>query len=379
MSSATLRRRTAIAERDVARRAARWLREHAWPLWLDHGVDWRAGAFHEHLDPATLECAADFRRLRVAARQVYCFARAAEAGVARAGDAVALGLDFLARARRPDGGYAGRFDLAGRTIDDTRDLYDHAFVLLAYAQADARADALALAEHLEARFRHPGGGYRETLPPAPERRQDPHMHLLEAGLAAFERFGDAIFLDMAERVIALFLGRFLPRGVLAEAFDARWRPLGEGGRHVVCPGHLCEWAWLIERHRAAASRRVPETLVEAGAALMAFVDRHGAHPSLGTLMDGVWSDGAVHAETARLWPQTERLKAEATRPDATPARVAAAFAALDRHIDGAVPGLWHERLATDGTPVPGPAPASSLYHLSCGILESGAALRARGW
>src|SRR6266478_578854 len=31
----------------------RWLTDHAWPLWLEHGVDWQRGAFHEHLDAAS--------------------------------------------------------------------------------------------------------------------------------------------------------------------------------------------------------------------------------------------------------------------------------------------------------------------------------------
>lgn len=341
-------------------------------------MDWRAGAFHEHLDPRTLGCSAGFRRLRVAARQVYSFARAANEGVPRADEAVALGLDFLRRrARRPDGGYARRFDLAGEVVDDSRDLYDHAFVLLAFAAAGARDEALVLAGYLEARFRHPAGGYRETLPGTAGRRQDPHMHLLEACLAAAEAFGDAIFLDMAERAAALFLDCFFrpAEGVLAEALE----PRGSAERHVVSPGHHCEWAWLIARYGdVAAKRRRPEGLAEAAAALMAFVDRHGIHPALGTLYDGVWSDGTVQLATARLWPQTERLKAEASRPGATDARIADAFAALDRHIDLAPAGLWREHLAADGGWTPEPAPASSLYHLTCGILESRAAIRARG-
>ena len=102
-----------------------WLKDHAWPLWLEHGVDWRRRAFHEHLDPASLRCRAEFRRLRVAARQTYVFSRAAHYGVPRAKEAVALGLDFLrGPARLADGGYACRFDLDNRPVDLTRDLYD---------------------------------------------------------------------------------------------------------------------------------------------------------------------------------------------------------------------------------------------------------------
>ena len=70
----------------------RWLRAQAWPLWLEHGVDWDRGGFHEHLCPSTLRCDAPFRRLRVAARQVYAFSHAARASLPKAHDAVELGL-----------------------------------------------------------------------------------------------------------------------------------------------------------------------------------------------------------------------------------------------------------------------------------------------
>src|SRR5262249_52136341 len=128
-----------------------WLTDLAWPLWLEHGVDWQRRAFHEHLD-SSLQCRAPIRRLRVAARQTYVFSKAARYGVPGAKEAVALGLDFLrGPARLPEGGFAWRFDLHNRPIDSTRDLYDHAFVLLAFAAAaevvgadDVRADAFVL-------------------------------------------------------------------------------------------------------------------------------------------------------------------------------------------------------------------------------------------
>src|ERR1700732_4037451 len=72
-----------------------WLCDHAWPLWLEHGIDWQRRAFLEHLDLVSLECRAEFRRVRVAARQTYVFSKAARYGVRRAEEAVGLGLAFL--------------------------------------------------------------------------------------------------------------------------------------------------------------------------------------------------------------------------------------------------------------------------------------------
>ena len=94
-----------------------------------------------------------------------------------------------------------------RPIDQTRDLYDHAFVLLAYAHAagvldDAwigRAMRVACSTYIAAEFPHPEGGFRESVPDQLPRRQNPHMHLLEALLAAHARFGDDAYLDHGRR------------------------------------------------------------------------------------------------------------------------------------------------------------------------------------
>jgi mannose-6-phosphate isomerase len=193
----------------------RWLEDCAWPLWLEHGVDWKRRAFHEHVDLASLRCGAEFRRLRVAARQTYVFSKAAGHGVPGARDAVSLGLDFLrGPARLPDGGFAWRFDLDNRPIDRTRDLYDHAFVLLAFAAAaevvgaeSLRSEAIALVEYIHQNFAHPAGGYEESIPPAMPRRQNPHMHLLEALLAAHDAFGDELFFARAEELVLIFSNR----------------------------------------------------------------------------------------------------------------------------------------------------------------------------
>jgi mannose/cellobiose epimerase-like protein (N-acyl-D-glucosamine 2-epimerase family) len=138
----------------------RWLKDHAWPLWLAHGVDWKRRGFHEHLDLSSLECRAEFRRLRVAARQTYVFSKAASCGVPGTREVVMLGLAFLrGPARLAEGGFAWRFDLDNRPIDRTRDLYDHAFVLLAFAAAapvvgveSLRPEAMAVVAYILPEF-----------------------------------------------------------------------------------------------------------------------------------------------------------------------------------------------------------------------------------
>jgi mannose-6-phosphate isomerase len=351
-----------------------WLLHRAIPLWLAHGIDQAAGGFHEALAPDTYACDAPFRRLRVVTRQIVVFSRAQREGVAHAAQAVEHGIDFLARhAAQPEGGYAWRFDLTNRAIDTTRDFYDHAFVLLALAEAAAilpaaplRRQALALLAFIETHMLHPVAGWVEGIPPSLPRRQNPHMHFLEALLAAYEVFGDEIFLDRARDVVQLFLNRLFDEetGALPEFFADQLTALRQGGAFVTEPGHHCEWAALLQNFSRQTDPD-PRCTV-AAKRLLAFADAHGLHPVTGDLIDTVASDGTVLAYTARLWPQTERLRVVHLfqQPESSRSRAIGSVAAF-LHPDG----LWHERRDATGRFQAGPSPASSLYHLATGILD----------
>jgi mannose/cellobiose epimerase-like protein (N-acyl-D-glucosamine 2-epimerase family) len=358
-----------------------WLREVAWPFWLNHGIDraadGRAVGFHEFLSLDDLRCAADYRRLRVLTRQTFVFSEALAAGMAEAEEAVTLGLHYLrTHAFDKRGGYHWRFDLRGGIMDPKRDLYDHAFVLLALATAMRarpdpvlRAEALALDEYLHTVFPHPAGGYGESLPPSLPRRQNPHMHLLEACLAASEVFDDSPFLDRADGIVDLFLDRMFraDEGALPEYFDDGLVPHREDGLFVVEPGHQSEWVWLLDwyaRRARAAGRPPRDGVAHAIRQLNAFVDRFAIDRKTGGLVDVLWSDGSISSAGQRLWPQTERLKAEILRPDAEEARILKAFAVIQDYIAPAPRGLWMEQRAADGSFSATPAPASSLYHLT---------------
>ena len=354
-----------------------WLLQRAWPLWLDRGVDRARGGFFETLDLRTHLCAAPFRRLRVVARQIFVFSQAHAAGVPGAAQAVQMGLDFLQNhAAQGQGGYAWRFDLNHNAIDARRDLYDHAFVLLAFASAAkvagpaaVRGPALALLAWIQAEFAHPCGGYRESLPPCLPRRQNPHMHLLEAALAAHAAFGDPQFLSAARALVTLFADRlFHPNsGALPEFFDETLQPACQGGIFRIEPGHHCEWVWLLHQAQAAgiADARLPAISEQ----LMKFVYIHGKNTD-GFVMDAAGSDGRAISSAARLWPQTECLRAEFCRPAGARLASVRALAAYLRPD-----GLWHERRFADGRFSEEAAPASSLYHLTGAILSVKEALR----
>jgi len=197
------------------------------------------------------------------------------------------------------------------------------------------------------------------------------MHLFEALLAASEAFASERFFDYASDLAALFAARLFQAkdGALPECFDEALTPLREAGRFTAEPGHHYEWTWLLHRHRAIAAAigcRVDRDLHSAADSLFEFAERHGVNPSTGLVVNGLWSDGQVLDGGFRLWPQTERLKAVARRRRDG---AADALRALERHLAGARPGLWIERLDARGQPIAEPAPATSLYHLTAALTD----------
>jgi mannose-6-phosphate isomerase len=192
------------------------------------------------------------------------------------------------------------------------------------------------------------------------------MHLLEALLAAYEAFDDGVFRARAASLIDLFAARlFQPvSGVLPEFFGEDWEVVTRAGGFLVEPGHHCEWVWLLHRAEALGVRAGLSGLSDR---LMEFVDRYGIDPVSGGIFDEVFSDGTVVSRGSRLWPQTERLRAEHLAGGRTDLQRLAAFRCLAAYLRP--DGLWHERRRADGDLSDEPAPASSLYHLTGAILS----------
>jgi mannose-6-phosphate isomerase len=75
----------------------------------------------------------------------------------------------------------------------------------------------------------------------------------------------------------------------------------------------------------------------------------------------------VRTARARLWPQTERLKAALTVGE--PAEALAAFAGLQPFLATPAPGAFFDKMLPEGGFVAEPARASSLYHIVCAYAE----------
>ena len=362
-----------------------WLCDAAYPLWSTKGVD-PSGGFHERL-AQNGEPLVEPRRSRVNPRQAYCFAVAPFLGWR--GNSAALvthGLEyFLAHYQRPDGLFRTLVAADGSVLDDRALLYDQAFGLLAFnvaaATGDARADRERQSRELHSlvmqHMKRAGQGFESGVPASLPLQSNPHMHLFEAALAGCEVCSDSsMWKHLADELAELALAKFIDpqSGALREFFDGDWNPApGVQGR-IVEPGHQFEWAWLLLRWGGAKHSRARASALK----LIEIGETHGVRNGLAT--NSLLDDFSAHDAGARLWPQTERLKAAALAARCTgEARyLSSAVAAADsllRYLACPTPGLWYDRIDAHGNLVDEPAPASSFYHLVAAIAELSALAR----
>ncbi len=358
-----------VAAASVRDRLLGWLVRDAVPLWSTRGVDQKSWAFVECLDP---EGAAPLvpRRARVQPRQVYAFAHAAGYGMPELEPIALRGLDaFIEHYGRPDGLFRTLVGTNGAPLDESVLLYDQAFALLGMAAGQQIAavwepSALDLLAALRRDLGRPDGGFASGRSPDRPLESNAHMHLFEAALEWRGRSSEPVWSELADELASLAETRFVDpgSGAIREHFDGAWRPIAETHRGSVEPGHQFEWAWLFmcwQRRRDAPPSATALRLIEIGEAAGVRGD---------VAVDALRDDLSIQDGRARLWPQTERLKAGALAATLTGdsrhwlAATAAAHA-LERYLATSRPGLWHDRMDAGGDFPRGPAPAGNLYHL----------------
>lgn len=357
------------ALRRSARQMRDWVALTALPYWADHaqrpGGDWV-----EHL---TLDGAPDNeaeRRWRINARQAVAYAQADMAGWFN-GAAIAQRSFDAYWSQGWTGTHMVHRILPDGTVSDRRpDLYDHAFGLLACARMfqrtgdNAYRDKAASITGFINLLTHPCGGWGEGEVKPHPRRQNPHMHLLEASLALFEATGDEANLTIAQQVMTLFERHFLQEDVIGEFFTDSWQPHPDHG-DVVEPGHAAEWIWLLGQYDRATGADHSEEMQALYSRV--FWQR------LARLFDEERRDGAIIRQTTRLWVQTEAIKAHLAMAEKQVAGAADMAAASMDALFGTFllpDGGWADQLNVCDANIATTMPVSTLYHIVCMAAEA---------
>ncbi|WP_244492122.1 AGE family epimerase/isomerase [Aureimonas sp. AU12] len=331
---------------------------------------------------------ADPTELHTTTRLVHGFALAAMMGRPGAMAIVDHGMRALwERHRDPaNGGYVWSFDRNG-PVDDKKQAYGHAFVLLAASSAlmaghpDAPRLLADVTQVLTERFWEEDHGASaeeftaDWQPFDTYRGQNSNMHLTEALMAAFEATGEDRYLAMAGRIADLVVNRharamnwhlpehFRQDWSLDKAYDGNpiFRPAG------TTPGHWLEWARLLVQLWELEGRRTP-WMLEAARHLFARAVEDGWDAARGGFVYTLGWDGRPRIEDRYWWPVCEGIAAAAALAAVTDDPLYetwyrriwdfAALRLIDRENGG-----WHPQLGADNLPKAEPfAGKPDLYH-----------------
>jgi len=228
-----------------------------------------------------------------------------------------------------------------------------------------------MAEWVKTR-KHPVIGFEEAVPRVVPLCSNPHMHLFESCQAWAEADAEGPWTATADEIARLALTYFIDAksGALREFFDGNWQPMpGESGR-IIEPGHQLEWAWLLMRW---GTKRGDDKQIAAALRLIEIAETFGTDDR-NVAFFSLFDDFTPHDKRARLWAQTERLKAHCLAAELTGEarhwdKAVKAAEGLELYFDVPLAGLWRDVLTPDGRFVEEPAPASSFYHIVCAIAE----------
>ena len=186
----------------------------------DVGFDREHGRFEERLTLDGQKLPEVSIRLLTQARQIFVYGLASRRGWSADATLVERAFKSMVRDfhdRDGRGGWIFSIHRDGSVSDPRRDLYAHAFVLLAvasYVRATGNTEMLHLADETlsfldSSMAATQGGGFMEALPPTDgPRRQNPHMHLFEALLHLWAGSADPRHLARLDSLFDLFASRF---------------------------------------------------------------------------------------------------------------------------------------------------------------------------
>lgn len=357
---------------------ASWLTGTFLPFWAERA---RAGTGPGYVESVRADGSPlpDARRTTlVTARLVHCFSLGHV--LSPGGSCLAAaehGMRFLLEScRLPDGRFAHLARDDGPECAPEADLYDFAFVLLAFAayagasgQRAPRDLARRMADDLDTRLAHPAGGYRDVGGDGPLRRQFPHMHLFEAFQLHARIAPGTGWEERCEVILDIVEHRLVARdGSIAEWYAPDWGPAPGAAGSVREIGHQYEWAWLLYRHAATSgstrAAALGDRLYRFGAAATGL---HDGLPS-GPVPNAIDGSCRPLGPTRPLWPLTEVLRATlmaeiAGHGQAPPGLADACVERIFERYLAPGTGLWINETTNEGHPVRDDIPLRVLYHL----------------
>ena len=296
---------------------------------------------------------------------------------------------MIRRHWRTDGNAGWVFSITtdGNVADGTRDSYSHAFALYGLAWAYSlqhNPQYLAIAdqtfEFIDQKLtsRMFGGLFDNDLADIRIKRQNPHMHMLEAALAWYDMTGESRFIARASEIFELFCKKLFQSksSILAECFNEDWQPVTGCTGLTFEPGHHFEWVWLLHQY----SQRTGRTVEKFTEALLSKAMDCGISDFLA--VDKVLDDGTISDASTRVWPQTEALKAFAAEHSTGRRSMATQVSLLmvefkSRFIGKPFAAGWIDHFDANGKPKVDYVPASTFYHIVLGLAEADRAFNER--
>lgn len=369
-----------------------WYLQIFLPGWIRRAHDPDSIGFFDELDQHGQPAKTERRSVLAQARLLFTFSHLALiSGNPAFGAAARIARNALPAFRKSPGLYcrarASHGGATGLAEDDFATSYDQSFVILGLStwgrlqpDEDVSSEMEGCWSVVETTLCDPATGlmleHDGIADPAhneaPHRAQNPHMHLYEAALQAFEMTGRPEWLDRASRMRAKGLEFFFDAdtGTIIEfiAPDLSHLPGREGQRREV--GHQCEWAWLLMRE---ADLGGDPSVRDIAKRLLKFSDQHGFQADgvmQGAAFDAISADSIWHDTTFLLWPQTEAIKAHAIRSDDPQYAARGQSLALmmfKRYFEGRA--AFANQLDQDARPIWADALSRLHYHIVMAVTE----------
>jgi mannose-6-phosphate isomerase len=265
--------------------------------------------------------------------------------------------------------------------EDTKyDLYAHAFVLLAcsaYYETTKNEEALKYAKttlnFIKDKFRLDIGfaeALDSNLKPLPAiRRQNPHMHLLEACLFMFKTSEDQDYLNIARELIDLFFAKFFdPKtGTLGEFFDDDLNSHSTEGNKIEA-GHHGEWVWLLDLYKETSKTedlRIDKAIDQ----LFKWISKHSIDKEFGAVYNVQDRQGHVLSDDKRIWTLLETMRCctiitkNHEHKDKAQEILLDLTTILKTHYMDMETGNWSEVLNRQLQPITNHMPATTPYHI----------------